>query len=173
MSRLDANIYLVMNDIMIPDGYGGTTQIDHIIISPYGIFVIETKNISGWIFGDAKSAKWYSSYYGNRYYFQNPFRQNYKHIFCLSQIMNLPKSSFITIIAFTGNCKIKSRNMLPASFVTSGYELLSFILNHKTKLLENSLVKSLETRIRQSAIAKDKKSVASHASYVRRQKNHF
>ena len=42
--------YIILNDIMLPTQYG-TTQIDHIVVSPYGIFVIETKNYKGWIFG--------------------------------------------------------------------------------------------------------------------------
>ena len=47
---LDKKIYQRFHDVIInsPDG---TTQLDHVIISPYGIFVIETKNMSGWIFG--------------------------------------------------------------------------------------------------------------------------
>ena len=43
--------YCFLNDVIIPDNIGGTTQIDHIVLSPYGIFVIETKNLKGWIFG--------------------------------------------------------------------------------------------------------------------------
>jgi len=40
-----------------PDGKG-TTQIDHIVVSRYGIFVIETKNYRGWIFGSEKQRDW-------------------------------------------------------------------------------------------------------------------
>ena len=40
---LDKNTYRVLNNVMIPDDVGGTTQIDHIVLAPYGIFVIETK----------------------------------------------------------------------------------------------------------------------------------
>ena len=42
--------YQVLDDITIPS-INGTTQIDHVVVSPYGIFVIETKNFKGWIFG--------------------------------------------------------------------------------------------------------------------------
>lgn len=50
---LDANVYVDVNNVTIPT-QNGTTQIDHIIVSRYGIFVVETKNMSGWIFGDEK-----------------------------------------------------------------------------------------------------------------------
>ena len=56
------------------------TQIDHIVISQWGIFVIETKTYSGWVFGDAKSAQWTVSHFRRKDRFQNPLRQNYKHI---------------------------------------------------------------------------------------------
>ena len=75
---LDSNIYRRFHNIIIPTN-NGTTQIDHIIVSPFGLFVIETKNYKGWIFGSEKQSKWTQSLYGKKYTFQNPLRQNYKH----------------------------------------------------------------------------------------------
>ena len=170
-SRLDAATYHVMNDMLIPDGRGGTTQIDHVVISPYGIFVIETKTFSGWIFGDAKSAKWCSTYYGDRHYFQNPYRQNFKHICCLSRVMNLPRSVFIPAVVFPGDCTVKTRDKLPPSFTTSGGELCDFILSHKTVHLATPYIDSLKTRLQQAAIAQDENAVALHVSYLK-QRNH-
>jgi len=46
--------YILLNDLTLPDGTGATTQIDHLLLSPYGIFVIETKNYKGWIFGNER-----------------------------------------------------------------------------------------------------------------------
>ena len=88
--RLDKNVYRILNDVMIPDSAGGTTQIDHIVLSPYGIFVIETKNMKGWIFGDRNSDKWMQQIYRCKNQFQNPFRQNYKHIVSLAELIGLP-----------------------------------------------------------------------------------
>lgn len=48
---LDKEIYTTLNNITIPTA-NGTTQIDHVVVSRHGIFVIETKNMKGWIFGD-------------------------------------------------------------------------------------------------------------------------
>lgn len=73
---LDAKIYIDINDVTIQTPTG-TTQIDHIIVSKFGIFVIETKNMSGWIFGSPDQAQWTQSLPGgNRFRFQNPLRQN-------------------------------------------------------------------------------------------------
>ena len=51
---LDSNVYVDINNITLPAA-NGTTQIDHVIVSRFGIFVVETKNMSGWIFGDERA----------------------------------------------------------------------------------------------------------------------
>lgn len=124
---LDKNAYRVLNNVMIPDDAGGTTQIDHVVLSTYGIFVIETKNMKGWIFGDRKSEKWTQQIFKSKNQFQNPFRQNYKHIMCLADLTGLPKESLTHIIVFVGDCQIKTRDKLPESLVTGGISLLHYI----------------------------------------------
>ena len=51
------NGYKVFNDVIIRNG-NWTSQIDHLIISHYGLFVIETKNYNGWIYGGADQEQW-------------------------------------------------------------------------------------------------------------------
>ena len=58
LSYLDPQKYVTLNDILIKNDKGSSSQIDHLVISIYGIFVIETKNYKGWIFGNEKSEKW-------------------------------------------------------------------------------------------------------------------
>ena len=50
--------YYRLNNITLPLANGGSTQIDHIIVSVHGIFVIETKNYKGWIYGNEKQRQW-------------------------------------------------------------------------------------------------------------------
>ena len=57
---LDEETYIEFHDLIIPSR-SGTTQIDHIYVSVFGIFVIETKNYTGWIFGSEKQSKWTQS----------------------------------------------------------------------------------------------------------------
>ena len=54
---LDKNRYHRINNVTLPSE-NGTTQIDHIIVSVYGVFVVETKNMKGWIFGSADQSTW-------------------------------------------------------------------------------------------------------------------
>ncbi|MDE5842593.1 MAG: NERD domain-containing protein [Muribaculaceae bacterium] len=79
LASLTRKEYIVLNDLMFQNG-SNTTQIDHIVISRFGIFVIETKNYSGWIFGNASKDYWTQNLWGNRYPLYNPILQNRNHI---------------------------------------------------------------------------------------------
>ena len=57
LSHLDAEECVVLHDILLPYK-GGTTQVDHVVLSPYGVHVIETKNYKGWIFGKENQRNW-------------------------------------------------------------------------------------------------------------------
>jgi len=59
---------------------GMMSQIDHVVISKYGVFVIETKNYSGWIFGGENSFEWTQVIYKNKFKLYNPLRQNLGHV---------------------------------------------------------------------------------------------
>ena len=100
--------YRILNDIYLPLPDGTTTQIDHIVVSQYGVFVVETKTYSGWIFGDEKSREWTQTIYRKKSRFQNPMRQNYKHICALADNLGIDKSYFIGVVAFTGDCTFKT-----------------------------------------------------------------
>ena len=71
---LDSKIYRRIDDVIIYTS-SGTTQTDHIVVSKYGIFVVETKNINGWMFGNAQEDQWTQSIFGNKSRFQNPLKQ--------------------------------------------------------------------------------------------------
>ena len=100
--------YLILNDIYLPLPDGTTTQIDHVVVSQYGIFVIETKTYSGWIFGEEKSREWTQTIYRKKSRFQNPMRQNYKHICALADNLGIDKAYFHGVVAFTGDCTFKT-----------------------------------------------------------------
>lgn len=88
-----------------------STQIDHLIVSPYGIFVIETKNHKGWVFGDINSKVWtqvlsgeanWRAYGGHDHYtFYNPVKQNMGHLQELSKQLKIPMNYMAGMIVFT------------------------------------------------------------------------
>ena len=72
--------YRIFNDIYVPKQDGQLTQVDHVVVSKYGVFVIETKNYSGWIFGSEKQKNWTQTIYKKKTRFYNPILQNNTHI---------------------------------------------------------------------------------------------
>ncbi|KMQ60967.1 hypothetical protein ACM40_14750 [Chryseobacterium sp. BLS98] len=109
LKRLNNKEYIVLNNIELKIK-GSTSQIDHIIVSDYGIFVIETKNYKGWILGYEKDRYWTQAIYKYRRKFYNPVLQNQGHIYALKHILkNYPFLRYYSIIAFTKRATLKTK----------------------------------------------------------------
>ena len=132
LNKLDRKQYAVFHDLYLPRPDGkGTAQIDHVVVSPFGIFVIETKNMAGWIFGDERSRQWTQSIYGKKTRFQNPLHQNAMHLNALSKFLGLPRERFHNLVFFVGDAKLKTK--LPPQVATAGF--LALIRNHQEQCL--------------------------------------
>ncbi|MEO3684589.1 nuclease-related domain-containing protein [Shewanella vesiculosa] len=79
LNRLPQNEYYRLKNITLLTE-DGTTQIDHIVVSKFGVFIIETKNLKGWVFGSANQKLWTQKIFKYSSTFQNPIHQNYKHL---------------------------------------------------------------------------------------------
>jgi hypothetical protein len=141
--ELPSGEYKVFHDITLHT-YQGSTQIDHIVVSRYGVFVIETKNYTGWIFGDAKSKQWTQTIYGNRSRFQNPLHQNFKHAKAVESLLSLSPRYVHSVVVFVGNAEFKAD--LPDN-VTHLWELCPHILSYRALLLETSRVRAIATTL--------------------------
>lgn len=106
LSFLPSDKYKTINDILIKSK-GRTIQIDHLVISVYGIFVIETKNYKGWITGSDNSEYWTKNMFGNKYKFYNPIKQNKAHILALNKQLGIRINDFIPIIVFSNGADLK------------------------------------------------------------------
>lgn len=99
----------VLNNITLRLADGSTTQIDHILFTTKGIFVIETKHYSGWIFANAKSKVWTQTIYYVKNSFQNPIFQNYKHVRVVQKIFDFIDPKLIhNFVVFTGDAEFKT-----------------------------------------------------------------
>ncbi|MBU3105487.1 nuclease-related domain-containing protein [Clostridium gasigenes] len=118
--------YEVLHDIMLKTETG-TTQIDHVLIGRKGVFVIETKNYDGWIFGDEKSKYWTQTIYKKKSRFFNPIRQNYGHVKAIEKIIDEKyKDSLHSVIVFGYRCKLKKITVItPVIYLN---DLKKFIL---------------------------------------------
>ncbi len=151
--------YYQIHNVTLPT-LDGTTQIDHIFISRFGIFVVETKNLTGWIFGSEKQTQWTQKIYRNSYKFQNPLRQNFKHVKALETALNVPAESIHSVIVFVGGSTFKTK--MPAK-VTEGVGYVSYIKSFKQPVLSDSQVSEVMDQIASSRL---KPSMATHRAHV-------
>ena len=140
LNTLDNNEYKVINNVMIRTDRG-TTQIDHVVISVYGIFVIETKNYKGLIFGNEYDDNWKQVIYKRSERFRNPIKQNYGHVAALKERLNLEKDLLIiSIIAFTNRASLKVNTKTPVMYDSN---VVSYIRGYNNKLISEDDVKRI------------------------------
>jgi len=148
---LDKEVYRRFHDVIIP-AKNGTTQIDHILVSPYGLFIVETKNKKGWIFGSGDHPKWTQLVYGRKYSFQNPLRQTFRQQKVLCEYLDLSESKVRTVVFFVGDCRFKTR--LPDNVINSG--LGKFIKQFQVHILApqeiDRIVGKLERLVYESSL---------------------
>ena len=124
---LDKDKYHLIKNVTLPTE-DGTTQIDHIIVSKYGIFVVETKNIKGWIIGSENQKQWTQQIYKHKSKFQNPLHQNYKHVKTLEDLLligsNAKNDSIFSVIIFIGDSTFKTKIPENVRFARGGIEYI-------------------------------------------------
>jgi restriction system protein len=105
---LDLDEYHIYNNVLIKSG-NRTAQIDHVIVSKYGIFVIGTKNKDGWIYGNQRDRQWTQIFPdGTKFKFQNPLRQNFLHTKSLAELLGIDHKKLFSIIVFWGKCEFQT-----------------------------------------------------------------
>lgn len=144
LTLLSNKKYNKFNNIILPSGIG-STEIDHLIISVYGIFVIETKNKSGWIYGNKNSPSWTQTFEnGKKFRFQNPLRQNYKHTETIRTLLDIPEKYIHSLVAFSGKARFKTE--LPANVIFYK-QIPSYIKSFHQELISEELVGQFLTKI--------------------------
>ncbi len=98
----------VLINLYIPNEYN-TSEIDSVLINKYGIFVIESKGYSGWIFGNETQKNWKQVIYKSKNGFYNPIIQNRNHIKALASILEIKDVNiFRSYIVFSERCELKN-----------------------------------------------------------------
>jgi hypothetical protein len=149
--------YKLLHDLYVPNGKGGTAQVDHVVTSPYGIFVIETKHYNGWIFGDENQKSWTQVIYKRKEKFLNPIWQNYGHIQALKKyIGNENLDAFYSIIAFSTQSTFKFQNQFTSTQVIHIPQLENVIKQRNQRRLSDSELAEVN-HILERLLIKDKK----------------
>ena len=110
--------YHLMNHVTIQMD-DGTTQVDHILVSRFGVFVVETKDYNGWIFANPSEESWTQVLFRRKSRFQNPIFQNKRHVRAVRGLLSfLPSEAIRSIVVFAGDAEFKTA--IPEGVVAIG-----------------------------------------------------
>src|SRR5690554_1005027 len=158
-----ANYHLIKNATLPTDD--GTTQIDHIVVSRYGIFVIETKNMKGWIFGTANQAQWTQKIFKQSYKFQNPLHKHYKHTKTLESCLGINPAAIFSVIVFVGESSFKTK--MPEN-VTYAMGCVNYIKSKTEVLLSEQEVTQIIETIESGRLQRSFKTHSVYVKYVKK-----
>lgn len=137
LSKLNRQDYTVYKNLILPLDDNDLTEVDHLVVSQFGIFVIETKNYAGWIFGSEHQAKWTQQIYKNKTQFQNPLRQNYKHCLAVGKLLGLI-SNIESVVVFTERADFKTE--MPSIVIKIGSLLAHLYSFEQVKFTEKQVI---------------------------------
>ncbi|MBA6289053.1 nuclease-related domain-containing protein [Colwellia sp. MB3u-4] len=160
---LDKNYYHLIKNVTLPTD-DGTTQIDHIIVSKYGIFVVETKNMKGWIFGGENQKQWTQQIFKYKSKFQNPLHQNYKHIKTLESCLRIKSDTLFSVIIFIGDSTFKTQMSENLRFARGGIE---YIKSKTDIVLSGQEVANVIEQIESGRLERSYKTNRQHVMHVR------
>ncbi len=159
---LDGSIYFSLHNLTLPTD-NGTTQVDHVIVSRFGVFVIEAKNIDGWIFGDERSPQWSVVKPGRKFRMQNPLYQNYRHVKAISSFLGIDEDKLHSVVMFWGECEFKTP--MPRNVLMTGYA--SYIKSFDRVFFSDDEVASMCEALRSGALPKTWATRKAHVESLR------
>jgi len=142
LADLDCEEYRVYNDLLFRDGKY-TTQVDHIIISRYGVFVLETKNIHGKVYGGGNAEFWkqylpdtgYKRYgFTQEHQLRNPIWQNDGHIKTLRRLIFGNEIPVYGIVVFPSETDI---NVTANQPVLNMCDVVPYIKQYRDRVLSS------------------------------------
>ena len=141
LSKLEGTKRFLFN-CYIPKKNNTTTEIDVILIHSSGIYVFESKNYSGWIFGSESQKQWTQSFpNGQKERFYNPMMQNKTHIDCLMHLLpELDSDVFRSIIVFSERCELKK---------------IEATTNRHSVIKRNHLLRTVNETVKQQVLTDD------------------
>ena len=152
--------YVILNDLLF-ESNGRSTQIDHVIVSTYGVFVIETKGYKGWILGGENSEYWTQTIYKSKHQFYNPIKQNEGHVRFLRYLFKCSvEIPFIPIVVFNNAAELKV--YVENHIVINRCDLIRAITQYKTPVLDKTTVDWIVKTIRQNHVVANKEDLKRH-----------
>lgn len=134
LKKLPKDKYIIINNVFIFTN-GNTHQIDHVIVSPYGIFSIETKQYNGYIVGSKYDKNWVRYIGKKKIYYTNPIRQNYGHVKSLSELLKIEESKIYNIVCIPSRAKLKIQH---DGELVRYDTIVNKILSYKDEIINNT-----------------------------------
>ena len=157
--------YHLLNNVTLPTE-DGTTQVDHILLSRFGIFVLESKHYTGWILGNPSAAQWTQVLYKKHYKFQNPIHQNRKHIVVIAKLLDfVPVEHVRSVVVFTGDATFKT-DRLPGVMPLA--ELKSHVAGFAVEVMSENRLQFCVGRLEFYRKAISKQTDVEHVEHLRR-----
>ena len=157
--------YHLMDHVTLKLG-DGTTQIDHILISRFGVFVIETKDYSGWIFANAKHKNWTQVVFHVKSQFQNPIFQNFRHVRAVHEKLDfLPPDTIKSAVVFVGEAEFKTEVPLEV-FDLSGF--VTYVAEQTAEVMSENRMQFCIGRLEATRQAITDMTDVEHIEYLRR-----
>jgi hypothetical protein len=161
--------YVAFNDLLFKSN-DRSTQIDHVIVSAYGVFVIETKGYRGWITGGENSAYWTQTIYRSKHRFYNPIRQNDGHVRFLRHLLKCSVDiPFISIVVFNNSAELKVH--VGNSIVINRCDLIWTISQFTTPVIDKATVDWIAETIQQNQVVVNYEEVRQHQLNVKSQQD--
>ena len=160
--------YHLLNHITL-EFRGITTQIDHILLSRFGIFVIETKDYKGWIFANVNHDTWTQVLFRAKFKFKNPIKQNFRHVQAVRELLEfLPEGAIQSVVVFAGQAEFK--NAVPAGVFTLP-SLVLHLKDCKEELISSNRLQFCVGRLETARLAISQETDVKHVQGLRKRYN--
>ncbi|MDD9815109.1 MAG: NERD domain-containing protein [Gammaproteobacteria bacterium] len=162
---MDGEQYRLIKNVTLPTE-DGTTQVDHVLVSVFGVFVIETKNMGGKIFGKPKEEKWTQKFpWRKGYRFQNPCRQNYGHVQAVRALCGLKENQVHSVVVFVGSSRFQSK--MPDDVVEGIGNLIDHIKSRTEEVLSAGEVGDVVDKINAGRLPWSMETDRAHVRHVK------
>ena len=158
----------VYHNVTVQLSGGGTSQIDHVIISRAGVLVIETKNYKGLIRANEHATHWQQVFKSASYDFYSPIKQNNGHISALKYMLKTKKPPFFNLVCFVGEARFDGN---PPPQVTVGalgaVRAIKAIKRKHKKSMTKAEVEALAGALEQRRMPNNRKTRKTHLKNVK------
>ncbi len=157
--------YHLMNHVTL-QMEDGTTQVDHILVSRFGVFVLETKDYSGWLFAGAANRNWTQVWFRRRSKFQNPIFQNSRHVRAVQGILDfLPPDAVKSVVVFCGSAEFKTP--VPQGVVMIGH-LRNYLKEYTKEIMSLDQLQLCVGRLETARLAISRETDVEHTESLAR-----